>query len=212
MVQPKLYLNENRGAMRQRFSPDVIVEYCRDRKKQEGIHRSLVGEQSLGLIFCRRLAGRNLSEQPCTDFVGKGKRVFAALDLDTADAHRDDADLVHSPDGFRAGPCHCLLVDSAQSKRDVGDLSYPDEIRRNKQEVRCFLGQDDDPSRRRRLASGWRGDQSLGGNATRQKVGLGSRNSTPTFTGSFGNRSMWATTHSSESLVCGFVSVRRWPR
>src|SRR5215469_16297433 len=81
MVQPKLYLNENRGAMRQRFSPDVIVEYCRDRKKQEGIHRSLVGEQSLGLIFCRRLAGRNLSEQPCTDFVGKGKRVFAALDL-----------------------------------------------------------------------------------------------------------------------------------
>src|SRR5215472_7631778 len=74
------------------------------------------------------------------------------------------------------------------------------------------LAQDDDPSCGRRLASGWRGDQSLGGKATRQKVGLGSKNSTPTFTGSFGNRSMWATTHSSESLVCGFPSVSRWPR
>src|SRR5207244_5367332 len=68
------------------------------------------------------------------------------------------------------------------------------------------------PSWGPRLASGWRGDQSLGGNATCQKVGLGSRNSTPAFTGSFGNRSMWATTHSSESLVCGFHRDRKSTR
>src|SRR5215470_10059695 len=69
-----------------------------------------------------------------------------------------------------------------------------------------------DGSLGRRLASGWRGDQSFGGKATCQNVGLGRRNSTPTLTCSLGKRSMWATTHSSESLVCGFVSVSRWPR
>src|SRR6266581_498681 len=64
----------------------------------------------------------------------------------------------------------------------------------------------------RDLASGWRGVQSFGGKATCQKVGLGSRNSTPTFICSPGNLSMCTTTHSSAPFVWIFDRVSRCPR
>src|SRR6266567_8553069 len=64
----------------------------------------------------------------------------------------------------------------------------------------------------RDLASGWRGVQSFGGKATCQKVGLGSRNSTPTFICSPGNLSRCTTTHSSAPFVWIFDRVSRCPR
>src|SRR5579871_6360195 len=62
------------------------------------------------------------------------------------------------------------------------------------------------------LASGWRGVQSFGGKATRQKAGSAKRNSTPIWRGAEEGLSMWATRHSMAALVERLVRVRRWPR
>src|SRR5438477_6582509 len=63
----------------------------------------------------------------------------------------------------------------------------------------------------RDLASGWWGVQSFGGKATCQNMGLGSRNSTPTWGWLGWRRSMCATMHSSAALVWTFDRVSRCP-
>lgn len=62
------------------------------------------------------------------------------------------------------------------------------------------------------FASGWRGVQSFGGKATRQNVGLGSMNSTPTRLCSPEILSTWTTTHSSAAFVWIFDRLNSCPR
>src|SRR2546429_5998289 len=69
MVQPKLYLNDHGGAIRRRYSQDLIVGYRDDAKKQE---------RKTGLVVSNHPGGRHAGVDLCERIQAASRTAFSS--------------------------------------------------------------------------------------------------------------------------------------
>src|SRR5256884_1027553 len=72
MVQPKLYLNDHGGAIRRRYSQDLIVGYRDDAKKQE---------RKTGLVVSNHPGGRHAGVDLCERIQAASRTAFSSTAL-----------------------------------------------------------------------------------------------------------------------------------